>query len=124
MANPTPLSDPVKHVLKTVAFEDVVEQAGFTIIPTMILRDPTLSSPACRLYGLLRSYAWDTEECWPGQEGLGKILGLSDDSVRRYLKELVEHDLVVVKRRGQGQTNLYRIPKPKTRSRPRTDAGS
>ncbi|MCW5714042.1 MAG: helix-turn-helix domain-containing protein [Bauldia sp.] len=60
-------------------------------------------------FAMLLSYAWQNDFCFPGQERLGADLGLSDRSVRTHLKSLEENGLLVIKRRGQGRTNIYEL---------------
>lgn|GEM_PF-6801177 len=97
---------------KTVAFKNADLQEGFTQVPNAIMRDPTLSVGARFTYGLLTSYAWEDETCFPGQARLSKEVGVSDRALRGYIEELGGRGLVVKKRRGMGRTNLYRLLTP------------
>ena len=45
----------------------------------------------------------------PGQVTLAKDMGATDRSVRTYLKELEAAELLEIKQRGLGKTNLYRL---------------
>ena len=36
-------------------------------------------------------------------------MGVAERSVRTYIQELEKHELLEVKKRGQGRTNLYKI---------------
>ncbi|MDR3558741.1 MAG: helix-turn-helix domain-containing protein, partial [Candidatus Pacebacteria bacterium] len=58
---------------------------------------------------MLLSYAWQNDYCFPGQERLADDLGVTDRSVRTNLKALEEQGLLVIKRRGQGKTNIYEL---------------
>ncbi len=60
-------------------------------------------------YATLLSYAWHNDYCFPGQERLAEDMGVSDRSVRTYLKELEEAHLLTVQQRGQGKPNLYQL---------------
>jgi len=92
----------------TVRFTDPVDQAGFTQIPNVILRDNSLPPVTRFLWAQLASFAWgDKDYCFPGQERLAKAVGLSDRSVRHHLKELEAAGLVTIQRRGQGKPNIY-----------------
>lgn len=83
--------------------------AGFTQIPNLVLRDTDLSIGARLLYGILLSYAWQKDQCWPGQERLATDLGRSSKTVRGYLAELMDGKYLQVQRRGLGQTNIYTL---------------
>lgn len=97
---------------KSVAFDDVVEQAGFTAVPNVVLTDNTLSCQARLCYAMLRYYAWQSEDCWPGQEALAVLMGCSDRTLRAYIAELVLTGWVRVERRGFGRTNRYILTIP------------
>lgn len=94
---------------KTVRFHSKVEQAGFTIMPNVVLLDPRLSVGAKVTYLALRYYARQDEFCWPGQGGLASKLGVTEKTLRGYIAELVDLKLVAAKRRGRGETNFYVI---------------
>lgn len=88
---------------------DVLSTSGFTQVPNAILRAPKISPGAKLTYATLLSYAWHNDYCFPGQERLAEDMGVSDRSVRTYLKELEEAHLLTVQQRGQGKPNLYQL---------------
>lgn len=92
---------------KAVRFADPGLQAGFTQIPNTILRDVDLSGGARLTYAILCSFAWDTDEVWPGQTKLGSLVGVGDRQIRNYLTELEAADLLEIQRRGAMRSNLY-----------------
>lgn len=92
-----------------VVLEDENLRGGFTQVPNVILRDPVISSNAVRLYALLLSYAWQEEQCFPGQDRLGEQMGVDARTVRRVMDELIENRLIKVERRGLGKPNIYYI---------------
>jgi hypothetical protein len=96
-------------VEKSVRFENERAQQGFTQVSNALLRDASLSVNARFLWTLLASYAWQDESCFPGQEGLGEVMQLTDRSVRTYLSELAGAGLLRVTRRGLGKTNVYTL---------------
>jgi biotin operon repressor len=108
---------PESNTLTTVAQEPdiVVEDEswkhGFTQVPNVILRNRSLSLGAKLAYSVLLSYAWQNHSCFPGQARMAVDLGCIEKTVRTYLHELEESGVIVVKRRGQGKTNLYRLPR-------------
>ncbi len=93
----------------SVVYADPAERLPFVQIWTHVLEDPTLSAGARILYGILRGYARQDAECWPGMQAIAAKVGVSDNAARRYMQELASAQLVTVKRRGQGRTNLYTI---------------
>ena len=88
---------------------DAVTQEGFTMVPNFLLKSSKLSSGDKMAFAMLLSYAWQNDYCFPGQERLAKDLGVTDRSVRTNLKALEEQGLLVIKRRGQGKTNVYEL---------------
>lgn len=82
---------------------------GFTQLPRFILRDKRLSFGARLTYAVLLSYAWQEDSCFPGQERIGKDLGVSRQMINEYLIELKKHKYITWERRGLGKTNVYYI---------------
>jgi len=82
---------------------------GFTQIPNMVLRDPTLSCNAKVLYMLLLSYAWQDKECFPGQSRLAGGMGCTQRTITRTLAELKKRKLISWDRRGLCKCNVYYI---------------
>ena len=87
-------------------FEDPIEAAGWTQAHNVVLRDARLSMQARMCYFVLRSHGWQ-QPTFVGQGRIAGELGCSVRQVRRYLDELVEVKLVLVRRRGRKQTNVY-----------------
>jgi biotin operon repressor len=94
-----------------IYIEDETLRSGFTQIPNAILRRPNLSTGAKLTYMVLLSYAWQKDNCYPGQDTLAADMGVSNRSVITYLQQLQEAGLLYVKRRGLGKTNLYFLPR-------------
>lgn len=88
---------------------DPVTAEGFTQVPNFILRSPTLSMGAKLTYAMFLSYAWNNDCCFPGQEKLAQAIGVGRSSVSSFIRELARADLITVKRRGLGKTNVYTI---------------
>ena len=86
-----------------------VTAEGFTQVPNFILRSATLSMGAKLTYAMFLSYAWHNDLCFPGQEKLAEAIGVSRQSVGTFIRELEREELVRVKRRGLGKTNLYTV---------------
>lgn len=103
---------------KAIRFANATMQAGFTMIPNGVLTHPELSNPAKTLYAHLARYAWQADECFPGQERLGEDMRLSDRQVRALVTELRKAGLVDTRRRGLGQSNVYVLLDPADLSLP------
>jgi len=66
--------------------------------PVQLLRNPSISSHATRVFGLLDSYSdWDTQTAFPAQARLAEDMGVSVPTVRRAIKELVDSGFVMVR---------------------------
>lgn len=95
---------------------------GFTQVPNFLLKAKNLSAGDKLAYAMLLSYAWQNDSCFPGQRCLAEDLGLDERSVRRHLKSLEKNQLLTIKRRGLGKTNIYELdlkpPGFSRRSRP------
>src|ERR1700741_4451781 len=88
---------------------DAATRGGFTQVPNFLLKSRQLSAGDKMTFAMLLSYAWQNDFCFPGQQRLAVDLGLDERSVRRHLKALEANDLLVIKRRGQGKTNIYEL---------------
>jgi hypothetical protein len=86
---------------------DVLTAKGFTMVPNHVLVSSKVSPSAKLAYAMLLKYAWEKDFCYPGQETLAKDMGVTDRSVRTYLKELEAHKFIEIKQQGQGHPNLY-----------------
>ena len=88
---------------------DAATRSGWTGVPNFILESSKISVGAKLTYAMLLKYAREEDECFPGQERLAKDMGVTDRSVRTWLKELEKVKLVSWKQRGQGKPNLYTV---------------
>lgn len=94
---------------KTLVILDPILKKGFTSIPNKILFAYDLSMQAKCLYAILLAFAWQEEECFPGQDRLAKAAGCTDRTIRKYLDELKQYGLISWLQRGLNQTNIYYI---------------
>ena len=88
---------------------DPVTAKGFTMVPNFLLKSKKLSTGDKMAFAMLLSYAWQNDYCFPGQARLAEDMGLDERSVRRHLKSLEATDLLTIKRRGLGKTNIYEL---------------
>lgn len=99
---------------KTLIVENPKLKNGFTAMPNSVIMARGLSIGAKLIYGLLIMFAWQENECFPGQERLSVAAEVSIRQVQRYLLELREYGLITWRQRGQNQTNIYYIKDIKT----------
>jgi len=92
---------------KTLVILDPTLKKGFTATPNAVLTAPGLSLPAKAIYSILLMFAWQNDECFPGQERLAEVAGCSDRTIRKYLDELRQYGLISWVQRGLNQTNIY-----------------
>ena len=88
---------------------DIATQRGWTGVPNFILESKEISAGAKLTYAMLLKYAREVDECFPGQKRLAEDMGNGERSVRRWLHELEDVDLISIKQRGQGRPNLYTV---------------
>ena len=105
--------EPIRDILRekniVIKGGDALSTTGFTQVPNAVLKSAVLSPGAKLAYAMILSYAWHEASCFPGQARLARDMGVSDRSVRTYLKELETKGLLSIKQRGQGKTNLYTL---------------
>jgi hypothetical protein len=104
----TPISAIIERNIE-LATNDPIARGGFTQVPNFILKDDTLSLGAKVTYALFLHYAWHNDSCFPGQDRLGRDMGMSTSRANEFIKELEKAGLIEIKRRGQGKTNLYKL---------------
>jgi len=102
---------PIKDILEkhTIVVLNETLKHGFTQLPNVVLKNKNLSFGARLSYGILLSYAWQEDSCFPGQDRMAEDLGTTRQSVNDYLRELKEASYIDWKRRGLGKTNIYYI---------------
>lgn len=106
---PRAIGDILKERNIEIVGADLATRHGFTQVPNFILTNKAISVGAKLAYAMLLKYAWDDDACFPGQVKLADDMGATDRSVRTYLKELESAELLEIKQRGLGKTNLYRL---------------
>ena len=99
------------NVQRTVILQDesLRRIEGFTQLPNVVLKHQTISYGAKVAFGVLLSYAWQDDFCWPAQERLAKDLNCSVRQVQRLLKELKDQSFVDWKQQGLNRPNIYYI---------------
>lgn len=82
-------------------------------IPMALVADPTITTQAKVIYGVLALHARAEGYCWIGQDTLAEKIGLDISTVKRRIRELLKAEWLHCDRRGQGMTNVYYFPMPK-----------
>src|ERR1700724_874735 len=100
------IRDSVKERNIEIIGADPITRHGFTQVPNFILTKKDISVGAKLAYAMLLKYAWANDACFPGQIRLAEDMGAAERSVRTYLKELEAVELLEIKQRGLGKTNL------------------
>lgn len=104
---------PIQNLLaqKTIILQgaDLLSAKGFTQVPNHILESDKISPGAKLTYTMLLKYAWQNDFCFPGQDRLGKDMGVSRRSVNTYIQELEKKKFIIIKRQGQGKPNVYTL---------------
>jgi predicted transcriptional regulator len=94
-----------------IEFADDNLKYGFAQVPRLVLRAKGLSTSAKLVYAMLLDYAWQNNNCYPGQERLAEDLDISRRTVIRALDELSSYKLIAIKRQGLQKPNIYYILK-------------
>lgn len=83
---------------------------GFTSCPNQILFDSSISINARLLFTQLNY--WDRGNgsgCFARRDTISRMTGLSLYNLRNAIRELAEHNLITIKRRGQGKTDVIQV---------------
>jgi hypothetical protein len=101
----------IKEILEkhTIVVLNQALKHGFAQIPRYVLMDHRLSMGARVTYGVLLSYAWQQDSCFPGQDRMAGDLGVTRRAIINYLMELRDWGYISWERRGLGKTNIYYI---------------
>ena len=96
--------------------EHVEHDLGFGLIPRRVMRDERLSIGAKVVYAYLASFAGNKEYAFPGRDLMCNELGISKDSLLKYMRLLKEFgylEVEQVKEGGRFAHNIYKlIPYP------------
>lgn len=97
-----------------------INSNGFGIIAKLVMQDRNLSLGAKGVYAYFCSYAGAGNICFPSRKKMCYDLGISQDTLGKYLKELIKSSYVSceqIKENGKFSHNVYtintQIPLPK-----------
>jgi hypothetical protein len=110
MPEPRPNTPPQRTVL--IEHDALRELEGFTQIPNVVLKHAGVSYGAKIAWGVLMSYAWQKDFCFPAQERLAKDMNCTVRQVQRLLGELRDAGFVTWKQQGLNRPNIYHLRIP------------
>ena len=76
-------------------------------IPNWLMKRHELSFGAKCCYARLCQFAGENGKCFPTQDKLTTELGAGKRTVSKYIKELVDNELIIITRKGLQQPNVY-----------------
>lgn len=83
---------------------------GFIQFPRVVSRAGKRISPMAKItFAALLDYAWQDGFCFPAQDRLARDIGANEKSIRKYLAELQDLQLIEVRKQGRGLHNVYYI---------------
>ncbi len=77
-----------------------------------VLARPDVTASAKLILASIEDRIGDNGYAWPGIRRLARDCGLNPKTVVRGVRKLVDRELLIVERRGNGQSNRYRLPEP------------
>jgi len=110
MPEPRSETPPQRTVL--IEHDALRELEGFTQIPNVVLKHAGVSYGAKVAWGVLVSYAWQKDFCFPAQERLAKDMNCTVRQVQRLLGELRDAGFVTWKQQGLNRPNIYHLRIP------------
>ena len=92
-------------------FKDTVYEKGYGNVAKLVMVDKTITIGAKALYSYLCSYAFGKDEAYPTVERIMQELNISENSFRRYRKELEDKGYITVEFKNIKGTNrnVYKI---------------
>ena len=88
-----------------------VGNKGFAIIPTWLVRSPNYTALQKLTFAVLSSYADEGGICYPSQTTVAGMLGCSERTVKRTIRDLRRMGLLEVRATSTptGRRNSYRL---------------
>ena len=92
-------------------FKGTIYEKGYGNVAKLVMVDNTISIGAKALYSYLCSYAFGKDEAYPTVERIMQELNISENSFRRYRKELEDKSYITVEFKNIKGTNrnVYKI---------------
>ena len=98
-------------MIRIEQFKDTIYEKGYGNVAKLVMVDKTISVGAKALYSYLCSYAFGKDEAYPTVERIMQELNISENSFRRYRKELEDKGYITVEFKNIKGTNrnVYKI---------------
>ena len=98
-------------MIRIEQFKDTIYEKGYGNVAKLVMVDKTISIGAKALYSYLCSYAFGKGEAYPTVERIMQELNISENSFRRYRKELEDKGYITIKFKNIKGTNrnVYKI---------------
>ena len=93
-----------------------INRNGYGTIPKSVMQDQDLSISAKALYSYFCSYTGSGDTCFPTRNKICFDLGIANNSLTKYLKELTTNGYLMVeqvKENGRFSHNVYTLPDTK-----------
>lgn len=93
-----------------------VNKDGYGFVPKMVMQDKRLNIAAKAVYAYFCSFTGAGDTCFPTRKKICFDLSISNDSLSKYLKQLVENGYLIVeqiKENGRFSHNVYTLPDTK-----------
>ncbi|MBQ6555174.1 MAG: helix-turn-helix domain-containing protein [Firmicutes bacterium] len=89
-----------------------INSKGFGTVPKLVMTDRNISHPAKSIYSYLCSFSGAGESCFPGKDRMSADLGMSKDTLTKYINQLVLAGYISVEQKkvgGRFSHNVYTI---------------
>ena len=98
-------------MIRIEQFKDTIYEKGYGNVAKLVMVDKTISIGAKALYSYLCSYAFGKDEAYPTVERIMQELNISENSFRRYRKELEDKGYITIEFKNIKGTNrnVYKI---------------
>lgn len=93
-----------------------INKDGYGTIPKSVMQDTELNIASKALYAYFCSFTGAGDVCFPTRKKICFDLGISNDSLSKYLRQLIENGYLIVeqvKEKGRFSHNVYTLPDTK-----------
>lgn len=90
-----------------------INRNGYGSIPKVVMQDKELSISAKAVYAYFCSFTGSGDSCFPSRKRICFDLSISNDSLSKYLNQLIDNGYVIVeqeKENGRFANNVYTLP--------------
>lgn len=90
-----------------------INKNGYGSVPKSVMQDQGLSIAAKALYAYFCSFTGSGDTCFPTRKKICYDLGVSNDSLSKYLNQLIDSGYLLVeqiKEKGRFSHNVYTLP--------------